>query len=160
MDDDLEKVTVKLIVNEAEMKLLGARIARAATKPSVLYLDGPLGAGKTVLARGYIRELGFLGAVKSPTFTLVEPYHINNVVLNHFDLYRLDDPFELEFIGIEDYFSCGGNVIVEWAEKGHGFLPTPDLHITLDYYSKKDTREISLVGETDLGNEILLKMGG
>ena len=160
MNDFFEKSTVKFIASEVEMELLGAQIARATVKSCILYLDGPLGAGKTVLARGYIRELGFLGPVKSPTFTLVEPYNFNSLVLNHFDLYRLDDPCELEFIGIEDYFLPGANVIVEWARKGFGVLPVPDLYITLDYHPQKDAREIRLVSETDLGGEILLKMSG
>ncbi|MGY8844290.1 MAG: tRNA (adenosine(37)-N6)-threonylcarbamoyltransferase complex ATPase subunit type 1 TsaE [Gammaproteobacteria bacterium] len=160
MRNDLRKPTVKIIASEAEMEILGAQIASAAGSSCVFYLDGPLGAGKTVLARGYIRELGFIGPVKSPTFTLVEPYDVGGVVLNHFDLYRLNDPRELEFIGIEDYFSSGANVIVEWAEKGVGFLPTPDLYISLNYSSQCDSREVGLVSATKFGDEILLKMGG
>ena len=159
MKNDLRKPTVKFIASEAEMEMLGAQIARAAVGSCVFYLDGPLGAGKTVLARGYIRELGFVGPVKSPTFTLVEPYDVGGVVLNHFDLYRLNDPCELEFIGIEDYFPSRANVIVEWAEKGVGFLPTPDLYISLDYSSQRNAREVGLVSATKLGDEILLKMG-
>ena len=158
MKKDLRKPTVKIIASEAEMEMLGAQIACAAGSCCVFYLDGPLGAGKTVLARGYIRELGFIGPVKSPTFTLVEPYDVGGVVLNHFDLYRLNDPRELEFIGIEDYFSSGANVIVEWAEKGVGFLPIPDLYISLDYLSQSDSRQASLVSATKFGDEILFKM--
>ena len=158
MENDLKKSIVRFIASEVEMEILGAQLARAAGSSCVLYLDGPLGAGKTVLARGYIRELGFIGPVKSPTFTLVEPYDVGGMVLNHFDLYRLNDPCELEFIGIEDYFSSGANVIVEWPEKGVGFLPTPDLYISLDYSSQSDSREVDLVGATKFGDEILLKM--
>lgn len=158
MKKDFEKSTVKFVASEAEMEILGAQIARAAASSCILYLDGPLGTGKTVLARGYIRELGFIGPVKSPTFTLVEPYDVGGVVLNHFDLYRLNDPCELEFIGIEDYFPSGANVIVEWAEKGVGFLPIPDLYISLDYLSQSDSRQASLVSATKFGDEILFKM--
>ena len=116
----------------ATMEHLGALIAREGRRGQRLWLSGPLAAGKTTFARGYLRGLGFEGAVKSPTFTLVETYRLATGTVHHFDLYRLADPAELEFIGIDDYFDVGADVLVEWPERGADCLPAPDLEIAIE----------------------------
>jgi tRNA threonylcarbamoyladenosine biosynthesis protein TsaE len=97
-----------------------------------LYLIGELGAGKTTLTRGLMRGYGYQGAVKSPTYTVVEPYEIGSAHIYHFDLYRLVEPEEMEYLGVDDYFSGDNLCVVEWPEKGGTLVPPADLIITLN----------------------------
>ena len=97
-----------------------------------LFLSGDLGAGKTTLTRGLLRGFGHQGAVKSPTYTLVEPYEEQRYSIYHFDLYRINTPEEFEFLGVLEYFDAVNLFVVEWAEKGRGFLPAPDLELVLE----------------------------
>ncbi|MZR62530.1 tRNA (adenosine(37)-N6)-threonylcarbamoyltransferase complex ATPase subunit type 1 TsaE [Alcanivorax sp. DP30] len=133
--------------DEAATLALGGQLARRllATKAdgACVYLEGDLGAGKTTLVRGILRGMGHEGAVKSPTYTIVEPYELEGVNIYHFDLYRLADPEELELIGVRDYFSSGDLCLLEWPERGAGIVPAPDLTITLavDGHGRKATLE-------------------
>ena len=110
---------------------LGGLLARLLNGRGTVFLDGELGAGKTTLSRGLLRAMGHEGAVKSPTFTLVEPYTIGDHKIYHFDLYRLEDPEELEYIGFDDFFEDDPLCLIEWPGKGVGFLPEGDLNVEL-----------------------------
>ncbi|TGZ98085.1 tRNA (adenosine(37)-N6)-threonylcarbamoyltransferase complex ATPase subunit type 1 TsaE [Rodentibacter pneumotropicus] len=149
------------IPDESTMLRFGKKLADTilnchAKRAVILYLNGDLGAGKTTLTRGMVQGLGFQGKVKSPTYTLVEEYDIAGKMVYHFDLYRLSDPEELEFMGIRDYFAKDAICLIEWAEKGEGILPSADLLVNIDYYD--DARNMTLAAQNALGEQILQQL--
>ena len=123
--------TKQWLVDEAATVQAGEQLAAQLAAGMTVFLEGTLGAGKTTITRGILQGFGHSGAVKSPTYTLVEPYENVSPTIYHFDLYRLGDPEELEYMGIRDYFSAQSLCIVEWAERGVGVLPEPDVIVSL-----------------------------
>lgn len=121
------------VPHSTAMEKLGAELADACSAGNkVIFLHGDLGAGKTTLVRGFLRAMGYQGKVKSPTYTLVESYVINNLTIHHFDLYRLHAPEELENIGIRDYLSNNNICLIEWPEKAQFNLPVPQFSCYID----------------------------
>ena len=138
---------------EQDLVRFGACLAKLAGKGGLITLQGALGAGKTTLVRGLIQAAGHTGAVKSPTFSLVEPYALDCGTIYHFDLYRLQDPEELEYIGIRDYLDQSSLCLVEWPEKAGNFLPDGDLNIIIEIVEKG--RKVRLQSITDRGQALL-----
>lgn len=140
--------------NEDATLALGKQIAQHIP-PSLftIHLEGELGAGKTTLTRGLLRALGHSGNVKSPTYTLVEQYELAGRNIFHFDLYRVADPEELDYLGLDDYLSNQSLCIIEWAKQGQGFLPEPDLTLSISY--KDSGRQIAISAESESGASLL-----
>ena len=138
---------------EAETLQLGLQLAHAITSGAVIYLYGALGAGKTTLARGMLRGFGYQGKVKSPTYTLVEPYQIKDRFIYHFDFYRLQSPNDLQQIGIQEYFTPTSITLIEWPEKAFPLLPEPDLACYIE--SVDNGRKIRIKANTPRGDSLL-----
>ena len=149
----MSNILKEKLQNAEQTVLFGQRLSKACELATCIYLHGDLGAGKTTLTRGFIQGLGHVGNVKSPTYTLVEPYQLADWKVYHFDLYRLGDPEELEFIGIRDYFSDTSHCLVEWPERGEGVLPKADIDLTLTYVDQ--ARVVELKANSELGKRVL-----
>ena len=138
---------------------LGAELSILLDGGGLVFLQGDLGTGKTTLCRGLLRALGYSGAVKSPTFTLIEPYLIQDQAVIHFDLYRLGHPEELHYLGAEEYFDTSNLCVIEWPEKGYGYLPKQDLVVTLTYTNKAE-RSAVITSFSSKGQRVLRQLEG
>lgn len=143
-------IDLPALINTEEVAV---RFSRMLSAPLVLGFTGEIGAGKTAFIRAMLRALGVVGAIKSPTFALVESYHIKNLQIHHFDLYRIQDESELEYIGFRDYFTSTSICCIEWSErleKGFDFI---DIQLTL---SMKETgRSLHLDAISPKGCDVL-----
>jgi tRNA threonylcarbamoyladenosine biosynthesis protein TsaE len=128
--------------DEAATLAFGGRLAATLSGGELIFLEGDLGAGKTTLVRGLLRALGFEGHVKSPTYTLIEPYEFDSWRIYHLDLYRIVDPGELEFIGLNELMDESAVVLVEWPERAPGAFRKPDLRISIRPHGKGRVVEI------------------
>lgn len=144
------------LANEDETINKGRGLGELLSDGMVVYLEGTLGAGKTTLCRGVLRAFQYSGPVKSPTYTLVEPYFLDHGTIYHFDLYRLGYPEELEFMGIRDYFQSGSICLVEWPAKGKGFLPAADLTVKVAPEGKG--RRLTVTANSAKGEIVLAQL--
>ncbi|NIP72755.1 MAG: tRNA (adenosine(37)-N6)-threonylcarbamoyltransferase complex ATPase subunit type 1 TsaE [Gammaproteobacteria bacterium] len=143
-----------MLAQSKDTEALGAALARAASGPLRIYLRGNLGVGKTTLVRGFLRGRGYRGAVKSPTYTLMEPYEdLAPEPVYHLDLYRLADPDELQYLGLDELESRHAVVLVEWPEQGSGALPPPDVTVDIEY--EPAGRRARLGAATAAGERVL-----
>ena len=146
----------RFLPDEPATLALGAALAGALTPGLTIYLVGDLGAGKTTLARGVLRGLGYTGKVKSPTYTLVEVYTVSSLYLYHFDFYRFADPREWVDAGFREHFNPDTVCLVEWPEKAGEFLPVPDVRIVLSV--AENGRSLQAIAETEAGKKCLARV--
>jgi len=145
------------------LETFGAELAQRVVRSDVIFLQGPLGAGKTTLVRGMLHALGVQGAVTSPTYTLIEPYRVDlnqrsalpatagddataETDVWHFDLYRVEDSEELEVMGARDCFSDSSICLIEWPDRGEGFLPDPSVTIDIAVEPETSNRTVNVAG--------------
>lgn len=141
---------------ECDTEALGAALAAVLQPGLMLWLQGNLGTGKTTLTRGLLRALGHAGKVKSPTYTLIEPYVVSRLDLYHFDFYRFNSPEEFLDAGLDEYFAAQGVCIVEWPEKAVPYLPSPDVEIRLA--PRDGGRLAEIDGRTDAGRTCVIEL--
>jgi len=143
------------LANAKATERLGATLWQVLPASCLVFLYGELGAGKTTLVRGLLRAAGYSGTVKSPTYTLVEEYRLAQRTVYHFDLYRLTDPEELEWIGVDDYLHDDSLCLIEWPQMGRGFLPAADVIIRLEI-DMQQRQAVLESGLEDFENRFLL----
>jgi tRNA threonylcarbamoyladenosine biosynthesis protein TsaE len=139
----------RYLPEEPNTLAFGAELARHLQPGMVVYLSGELGAGKTTLARGILRGLGYAGRVKSPSYTLVEPYKLSRLYLYHFDFYRFASPQELGEAGFKEHFNPDSVCLVEWPENAAGLLPAADIRSTMKVAGSG--RELEIDADTETG---------
>jgi len=144
------------VPDETASTALAGLFARIVAPPCVIYLRGDLGAGKTLFTRAYIHALGFQGYVKSPSYGLLETYEVKDQVVLHLDLYRIEDPEELEYLAIRDLFKRNTVLMVEWPDRGEPLLPPPD--ILLEFGETDGSRHIDCRSFTSRGRDIADKV--
>ena len=145
-----------LIRDDVEMRRFGARLIGACEHGGVITLSGDLGTGKTTLVRGALQARGVVSGVRSPTYTLVEYYPFADFAVAHFDLYRLGDPEELEYLGYRDYLNPQTLCLIEWPQRAAGYLQAVDLAIELDY--DPEGRRLQMLAASDWGSELLSRL--
>lgn len=151
--DDSASAVDLYLPDEAATENFGAVLAPALSPGLVIWLSGDLGAGKTTLTRGLLRALGHKGNVKSPTYTLIEPYTVSRIPLYHFDFYRFNTPEEFLDAGLEEYFGTEGICLVEWADKALPYVPRPDLELQLEV--EGEGRRVRALAHTPRGEACL-----
>lgn len=139
--------------NEAQQEALGAALSCAVGDRSLIFLEGELGAGKTTLVRGFLRARGHSGAVKSPTYTLIEPYALPGGTCYHLDLYRVSDAEELEYLGLREMLDLQAVLLIEWPQRGAGWLPSADLTVNIEHLPKG--RRLRFDAASDTGRQSL-----
>ena|SRR3990167_8199460 len=148
------KAFTKYLAEEQDMLIFGTEMAKVINYQAiVIYLYGQLGSGKTTFTRGFLRGLGFLQKVKSPTYTLVETYEFDKIKVFHLDLYRVNCVDELKYIGLDDCFLPAVICLIEWPEKGGALLPPADLACYFSF--ERSGRAVDLKAYSSLGNNIL-----
>jgi tRNA threonylcarbamoyladenosine biosynthesis protein TsaE len=140
--------------DETATQVLGAEIATILHPGLIIFLSGNLGTGKTTLARGILRGLGYKGKVKSPTYNLIELYKVSKLYFYHFDFYRFDDPLEWEEAGFREYFNTESICLVEWPEKADRLLPPADLQFFI-HVTETDHRRVEIQTHTEVGRRCL-----
>ena len=141
--------------DEADCEAFAVRLAnQAPLRQACIELEGPLGAGKTTFVRHLLRALGVTGRIKSPSYTIVEPYEPPGLPAWHFDFYRFADPRELEEAGLRELFAAQGLKLVEWPQRARDWLPMPDLQLVIEPHVD-GSRAVALHAFTPLGKELL-----
>ena len=146
----------KSVPTAEQMEQIGQAAAQGIRKGQIVFLSGTLGSGKTTWVRGLLRGLNYTGPVKSPTYTLVEPYYLQDFNVYHFDWYRVNDPSELEFLALRDYLDGSGVCLIEWPERGLDLLPQPDCRINFCF--ENNSRRLTVTCNTDLGEPLCASM--